>query len=109
MSSPPHLDVVDISPGYRLSLDEADRALEQYKNDLVPQFPFVPLPGSNARDLYRDKPLLLKTILSVSRPPDPDCSAAFQKWFRQSIAYETVVLMKKNIETLQALLVYLAW
>ncbi|KAM6523284.1 hypothetical protein FSOLCH5_003903 [Fusarium solani] len=77
--------------------------------EMLPQFPFVPLPSIDAYDLYKRKPLLLKTILWVCRPPGPEAYAAFEDWFRQHVAYQTVVLMNKSLEIVQALLVFFAW
>ncbi|PYH93985.1 hypothetical protein BO71DRAFT_441330 [Aspergillus ellipticus CBS 707.79] len=76
---------------------------------MLPEFPFVPLPFKHASDMLRDQPLLLKTILWICRPPPPEVSAAFESWFRQHVAEQTVVLMNKNIELVQAILVFLAW
>ncbi|KAJ3508484.1 hypothetical protein NM208_g15817 [Fusarium decemcellulare] len=105
----PRAEAISIVPGFQVSFSEADQALEEYMTDMVPQFPFVPLPGSTTYDLYKEKPLLLKTILWICRPPGPAPSAAFERWFREHIAHETVVLGNKSLELLQALLVFFAW
>ncbi|OQE18700.1 hypothetical protein PENSTE_c017G09783 [Penicillium steckii] len=98
-----------IVPGFEVSLSEADQVLEEYMTTMVPEFPFVPFPSKNSSQMLKDKPLLLKTILWVCRPPPPEVSATFESWFRQYIANETVVLMNKNLELVQAILVFLAW
>lgn len=76
---------------------------------MFPQFPFVPLPCHNAYDMFKDKPLLLKTILWVCRPPRPVAYAGFENWLRQHIAHQTVVLANKGLELVQTILVFLAW
>ena len=76
---------------------------------MVPEFPFVPLSTKNSSSMLKDKPLLLKTILWVCRPPPPEVSAVFESWFRQHVANEAVVLMHKELELVQAILVFLAW
>lgn len=76
---------------------------------MLPHFPFVPLSCYNAYDLYKEKPLLLKTILWVCRPPGQEASAAFHFWFRQHVAHQIVVLLTKSLELIQAILVFLAW
>lgn len=108
-SSPPRSGSVFIVPDFQLSFSEADQVLLEYMTIMLPQFPFVPLPCHNAYDMYKDKPLLLKTILWVCRPPKPETSVAFESWFRQHIAHQTVVLMNKSLELVQAVLVFLAW
>ncbi|KAH7207278.1 hypothetical protein DER44DRAFT_779033 [Fusarium oxysporum] len=105
----PRAEAISIVPGFQVSFSEADQALQEYMTDMVPQFPFVPLPGNTTYNLYKEKPLLLKTILWVCRPPGPAPSAAFERWFREHIAHETVVLGNKSLEVLQALLVFFAW
>ncbi|KAL4865924.1 hypothetical protein BDV12DRAFT_199692 [Aspergillus spectabilis] len=92
-----------------MPFSEADEILKEYTMIMLPQFPFVPLSSQNAHDLYQLKPLLLQTIISVCRPAEQDAYAAFETWFRQHIAHQTVVLMKKNLELVQAILVFLAW
>lgn len=88
---------------------EADQVLQEYMTVMLPQFPFVPLPCHNAYDMFKDKPLLLKTILWVCRPPKPEAFAAFESWLRQHIAHQTVVLSNKSLELVQAILIFLAW
>lgn len=105
----PHNELITVIPGFEILRDEADLVLRNYTTNMLPQFPFVALPASNAYSLYKDKPLLLKTILWICRPPDADTSAAFERWFRQQIANRIVVLGEKSLEILQAILVFLAW
>ena len=105
----PHTGMITIVPGFEVTLLEADDALQQYIIEMVPQFPFVPLINSSAHDMYKDRPLLLRTIMWACRPPQPHTTAAFETWFRQCIAHETVVLGDHRPEILQALLVFFAW
>ncbi|KAI8682567.1 Zn(2)-C6 fungal-type domain-containing protein [Fusarium sp. Ph1] len=100
---------ISIVPGFQISFAEAGQVLQEYMTEMLPQFPFVPLPSIDAYDLYKRKPLLIKTILWVCRPPGPETYAAFEDWFRQHVAYQTVVLMNKSLEIVQALLVFFAW
>lgn len=100
---------INIVPGFHVSFVEAGQVLQEYMTEMLPQFPFVPLSSVDAHDLYKRKPLLLKTILWVCRPPAPEAYAAFENWFRQHVAYQTVVLMNKSLEIVQALLVFFAW
>ncbi|RDW76526.1 fungal specific transcription factor domain-containing protein [Aspergillus mulundensis] len=105
----PETRSISIVPGFEVSFSEADQVLEEYMTTMLPEFPFVPLSSTNSSDMLKDQPLLLKTILWVCRPPPPEPSAAFERWFRQHIAHHTVVLMNKSLELVQAILVFLAW
>ncbi|KAJ5627304.1 hypothetical protein N7528_004731 [Penicillium herquei] len=100
---------ISIVPGFEVTFSEADEILEEYMTTMLPEFPFIPIPSKNSSQMLEDKPLLLKTILWACRPPPPEVSAAFEHWFRQHIATQTVTLMKKDLELVQAILIFLAW
>ncbi|KAH7211548.1 hypothetical protein DER44DRAFT_766398 [Fusarium oxysporum] len=108
-SYPQQDSFINIVPGFQVSFTEAGQVLQEYMTEMLPQFPFVPLPSLDAYNLYNRKPLLLKTILWVCRPPALEAYAAFEDWFRQHVAYQTVVRMNKSLEIVQALLVFFAW
>lgn len=99
----------EIISGYEMSFDEADQVLQEYMIMMLPQFPFVPLETTDVFQLSREKPLLLKTLLFVCRPSDSQSRLNFDEWFRQHIAHQIVVLNMKNIEILQAIMIFLAW
>lgn len=105
----PSEDSISIVPGFDVSFLEADRVLQEYMTTMLPEFLFVPLPFKSSSNMLKEQPLLLKTIIWVCRPPPPEASAAFKSWFRQHIADQTVVLMSKNIELVQAILVFIVW
>lgn len=106
---PPPSSSIAIVPGFQLQFSEADQVIREYMTAMVPEFPFVPVPCNNAYEIYKTKPLLLKTILWLCRPPGPEESAAFESWFRNHVAHQIVVLTNKSLELVQAILVYLAW
>lgn len=98
-----------MAPGSEISSSEADEVLQEYMASMLPEFPFVPLSSTSSFDMLKENPLLLRVILWVCRPPKPEVSSVFESWFRQHIANEVVVLMNKNLELVQAILVFLAW
>ena len=100
---------ISVVPGFEVSFSEADQVLREYMTSMLPEFPFVPLASTSSFNMLKDSPLLLKVILWVCRPPKPEVSSVFESWFRQHIANEIVVLMNKNLELVQAILVFLAW
>ncbi|CAH0053924.1 unnamed protein product [Clonostachys solani] len=99
----------EIVSGYEMSFDEADQVLQEYMIMMLPQFPFVPLETTDVFQLSREKPLLLKTLLFVCRPSDSQSRTNFDEWFRQHIAHQIVVLNRKSIELIQAIMIFLAW
>jgi hypothetical protein len=100
---------ITIFPGHEIGVDEADRLLHYYSADLVPQFPFVPLPVHTASSMQTSNALLLSAILRICHPLDPDKDKEFERWFRHQIAYRTVVEKETSTELLQALVVFLTW
>ncbi|EEU46738.1 uncharacterized protein NECHADRAFT_77432 [Fusarium vanettenii 77-13-4] len=54
---------INVVPSVQFSFAEAGQVLQEYKTEMLLQFPFVPLSSIDAHDLYKRKPLLLKTIL----------------------------------------------
>lgn len=97
-----------ITPGFEVSFSDAEEILQQYRNTMLPEFPFVPIPPGSFGDIAKEKPFLTKVILYVCRPP-PGSLVEFENWFRQHVSHEVVVLMNKSLELVQAILVFLAW
>lgn len=108
-SLPPRSGSLPIVPAFDILFLEAYHVLHEYMTIVLLQFPFVPLPSHNAYDMYKDKPLLLKTILWICRPPNQEACAAFKSWLRRHIAHQTVVLKDKSLELIQVIPVFLAW
>lgn len=108
-SSPDEQSNIEIVDGMDMTFEEADITLEEYTNHMLPQWPFVALSGLGAREMYEKTPLLLKTVLIVCRPPPSEYYTAFEKWFRQHVAYRIVVELEKSTEILQSIIVFLGW
>ncbi|KAH8660104.1 hypothetical protein BX600DRAFT_467243 [Xylariales sp. PMI_506] len=102
-------EYIEFVAGFRVSFAEADRILHEYLTDLLPTFPFVPITHCSARDLYDEKPLLLKTIIYSCRPQPPSVQSAIDRWYREYFAYHIVVLNERRLELLQSILVFVAW
>jgi hypothetical protein len=100
---------VPLNDTLRITLDEADRILEQFRTDKLPNFPFVDISGFRAQDMVQHSPMLLRAILYSC--PDPSWSNMFEmeKLFRQSIAMRIVIQHEKSIDLLQAILAFVAW
>lgn len=103
-------EAVEIVRGFRVSLLEADRALNLFRSIYSPYFPFVVIPVMRtALDLYDSSPFLFRTIIAVTTPQSPATQADFKLWFREYVAQHMVVNNEKRLEVLQAILIYLAW
>jgi hypothetical protein len=106
----PPADQIDVCPGFHLSLGEAEKMLQMYKDSYSPIFPFVPVPqATSTYDLFSVKPFLLRTIMTVTAPQSPMMQKKAAIWFREYIAEHMVVKQEKSLELLQAVLVCIAW
>ncbi|KAI0848524.1 hypothetical protein F5Y00DRAFT_253436 [Daldinia vernicosa] len=102
-------EYIDFPAGFRVSLVEADQVLFEYRTTMQPNFPFVHLPPWSAREMLRDRPLLLKAIIYVCRPQPWPVKCEIEKWFREHFALHLVVQKERSLELLQAVLIYIAW
>ena len=103
------LQCIDIVSGLQMSVEEANRALKEYKEDFISQFPFIPISHCHVYDMYKEQPVLLKTILLTCRHQSYRARAVGDKWFREFISHHVVLLNEKRLELLQAILVFIAW
>ena len=101
---------IDVVPGFRLTLEEADGALHLYRFVYTPYFPFVPISTTlTAKELLDTAPFLLRTILFMTAPQSASVQKAARMWFREKIAQHVIVDQERRLELLQAILVFLAW
>lgn len=91
------------------TFDEANLLLNQWRDQMAPFFPFIIVPPSlSAKDLQRDRPYLLKSILAVA---SRDCAQQFAlgKWLVRQLAERMVVSGERNLDLLLGLLTYTGW
>lgn len=105
-----HSRIIQIVPGFVLSLAEADAIIDLYRTSYSPYFPFVPISLTvAAAELEQASPFLLRTILQVAVPQIAVVQKSVDRWFRQLIAQRVIVEQERRLELLQALLVFIAW
>jgi hypothetical protein len=106
----PPVEHIDIIPGFRVSMADAEYFLRIYISSYSPLFPFVPVSKSiSAYDLFVTKPFLLRTIMGIVAPQTHTIQVQTETWFREYIAEHMVVKQEKTLEILQALLLFIAW
>jgi hypothetical protein len=105
-----HVESIDIIRGLKITYQEADHALDQYRTVYSPYFPFVPIsPQTTAYDLYHKQPFLFRTIVQVSLPQSPQVQMDMKRWFREYIAQHMIIQQERRLELLQAILVFSVW
>ncbi|KAI5459741.1 hypothetical protein BGZ63DRAFT_388562 [Mariannaea sp. PMI_226] len=101
---------LELLPGFRITQLQAAKALDTYRYDLVPVYPFVPLPKNmTARDLYTGSRFLFWTIMSVTIPTSGDVQRNVRAWFRKYLAEHILVRQERRLDILQAILIHLGW
>lgn len=101
---------IEIVPGFQMTLDQADAALDLYRSAYIPYFPFVPISTEvAASELRETAPFLLRAILQATSPQTLSIQKAVQLWFREQIAQRVVIHQERSLELLQAILVFVAW
>ncbi|EGX93285.1 hypothetical protein CCM_04658 [Cordyceps militaris CM01] len=101
---------IDISPGFSVSMKEADAAIRLYRTAYMPYFPFVPIPVTmTAAELHDSAPFFARTLLQMTVPAPASVQKEAQRFFRQQLAQHVVVNQERRLELLQAILVFVAW
>ncbi|KAL4734400.1 hypothetical protein BDV11DRAFT_198251 [Aspergillus similis] len=109
--SPPEVKAGDVIDRGLLSLDEAAALLASFLQSMMPDFPFVVLPPTTSADQLRESaPFLFLAILSVSVTDDRTLKRVLDEEVRAALAERTVLVHHPpSLETLQGLLIVLAW
>ncbi|KAL2844060.1 hypothetical protein BJY01DRAFT_190447 [Aspergillus pseudoustus] len=95
-----------------VSLDQAAALLDTFRRFMMPHFPFVVVDSHiTASELREQKPFLFLTILSVSEMRDTDLQRTLDKETAAVLSKRTVTDLsnKASLETLQGILVAIAW
>lgn len=88
----------------------AERLLLRFTTAMIHHFPFVVLPADVSLDvLQQERPILLLSILAAASYDEIALQRRLGREFKQSITYIMLYGAAMTLETLQALLVHLAW
>jgi hypothetical protein len=101
------LDVVD--RGF-VSLTEAERLLENYRNKAIEHFPFVPLSSeTTVASLRSTKPFLFMCIVATMKIDNCGIQHQIGEEIRNQAHQRVLMQSESTLEILQGLLIYLAW
>lgn len=93
-----------------LSHDAAASALCTYRERMIHHFPFVPIPGSaTLQELSITYPITLHAVIVVSSGEDKQLQRTLERSFRDQVLRSVMIDGDRNIDLLQALIIYLAW
>lgn len=93
-----------------MTLSEAEVLLDRYRRLMSSGLPYVVLPNSvTAQDLYKSKPVLLRSITTVSMFTDLSRQQVLVRELIKDISERIMIDGEKSIDLLQAIAVFVAW
>ncbi|KAH6668519.1 hypothetical protein B0J14DRAFT_167362 [Halenospora varia] len=107
LSCSKHEDVFDLG---LLSIEEAEKLCECYRNAYQSHFLYVVLPAKmNVQQLRQQRPLLLQAILSVMTWEHQTLQPVIGKHYLKDLSSRFFLDGECSLDILQSLLVYIAW
>ncbi|KAL2059766.1 hypothetical protein VTL71DRAFT_10150 [Oculimacula yallundae] len=95
--------------GTDLGVDDPEKLLYIFRNEMNPNFPFISIPDSTSIDIMRkDQPSLLIAILAVTSRASSN-QLMLGKLLMQQFADRIVVKGERNMDLLLAILTYAGW
>ncbi|KAJ9615255.1 hypothetical protein H2200_001329 [Cladophialophora chaetospira] len=89
---------------------EGEVALQSYRIEFQPLFPFVVLPADvSFIDVRETKPLLLLVVLMMTSPHASTRQLSIAKKLRHIISYSVLVKGNHSLDVLQGLLIFVNW
>ncbi|KUI72520.1 hypothetical protein VM1G_08403 [Cytospora mali] len=97
-------------PGYGLTWHLANDALENFRTNFVPNFPFVVVSlDLTAQELHTKKPFLFRAIMFVAADLPPTRHKALKRGILAYLGHRLLVNGERDLDLLQGLLVFIAW
>jgi hypothetical protein len=103
-------DIDDVLDAGFLHGETAAKFLNIYRNDLMPQFPFVQI--SSTEDVYQmqtDRPALLQAVLAAAAGIEPALQVRLGQEVHRSLKAKMLTRSSYNLDLLQAVLVMTSW
>ncbi|KAI0438123.1 hypothetical protein F4803DRAFT_536016 [Xylaria telfairii] len=107
-SSFPHY--LPSSPGFGITWDQAEKAIQDFALMFTAHFPFMILDHDiTARRLFMEKPLLFRAILMIGIDFTVSKSREIRRSIDAWIGQHLLVMEEQSLGALQGLLVYIIW
>ncbi|KAI0434473.1 hypothetical protein F5Y09DRAFT_296351 [Xylaria sp. FL1042] len=98
------------SPGFGISWDQAEKAVEDFTTIFTAHLPFIILDHDiTARRLSTEKPLLFRAILMIAIDLTSAKSCEIRKSIDAWVGQHLLVMEEQDIGALQGLMVYIFW
>jgi hypothetical protein len=91
------------------NFEEADRLLDIFRTQIGPCFPFIIIPNISARDFQHLKPWLYRAVAVVALYGDREKQLELAKKLLMDISEAMLIMGERNIDMLQAMIIYNAW
>lgn len=93
-----------------MTLSEAETLLDRYRRLMSSAMPFVPIASSStAQDLYKVKPVLLRTLTTVALVHDLPRQQYLVQELLRDISERIMMKGEKSVDLLQAIIILVAW
>ncbi|KAK3946003.1 hypothetical protein QBC46DRAFT_349276 [Diplogelasinospora grovesii] len=97
-------------PGYNLSWEQAELALDEYKTNFMPNFPFVLLEsGTTAQQLSSKKPFVFRAVLLAAARLPLERRKQMKRNLAAYLGQHLLVNEERSLDLLQGLLIFIAW
>lgn len=91
-------------------MEQANRLLHQYRTKMVPYFPFFVIPSrATAEEIRRDRPFVFLAILATASYESMPLQRRLECEMKEMLSQCMIFGRKITFDTLQGLLIYLAW
>ena len=96
--------------GLDVSWASAERAVNEFRLDYMPKFPFVVIkPGETARQMRRERPFLFRVVVLVTARISLEKQRILKDSVTVSLGQHLLVNEERCLDLLQGLLVFIAW
>ena len=96
--------------GIDVGAEDIDTVLQAYLDKKTEYFPFVRIKtDTTAKDLHKERPFLLRTIILISSCRSRSAQIASRKIIMEYLSVHMLVCEERSLDLLQGLLIYIAW
>jgi hypothetical protein len=97
-------------PPFGLSWLQATQILRIFREEYIPQFPFITISGDRAAEaLSKDNPFLFRAVMLVAAPLLESKAVKNKRNTLAYLGYRSLVEEDKTLDILQGMLVIVAW
>lgn len=98
-----------VPSGGDIGADDDAELLRYFREELMPQFPFVLVTGSDVEDIQSSRPILMTTIRTVARPQKTRSRSNQVSHLMGVLTEQMLLRADRSLDILSGILTILAW